>query len=87
MPSFKPWSVPIIELEKRLAMTEGARVEVSVGVAGDVRMAFGSKVHALHRSFDAGVFSLEEGRIVFTGVDGQTTDVVKSLFLKSGLPI
>jgi uncharacterized protein (DUF342 family) len=63
------------ELEKQLAMTDGARVEVVVGVAGAVSMAFGNKVHALRRSFDAGVFSLADGRLVFTGAGGQLTDV------------
>ncbi|MDP2265506.1 MAG: FapA family protein, partial [Thiobacillus sp.] len=63
------------ELEKQLAMIEGARVEVSVGVAGAVSMAFGNKTHALRRSFDAGVFALADGRLVFTAASGQATDV------------
>lgn len=63
------------ELEKQMAMTDDARVEVIVGVTGAVSMAFGNKVHSLRRSFDAGVFSLAGGQLVFTGAGGQVTDV------------
>jgi uncharacterized protein (DUF342 family) len=63
------------ELEKQMAMTDDARVEVIVGVTGAVSMAFGNKVHSLRRGFGAGVFSLAGGQLVFTGAGGQVTDV------------
>lgn len=60
------------ELEEELALIEGARVEVGLGVAGAVDLMFGKQARHLRRTFDAGVFSLDEGgRVVFTSPGSQ----------------
>lgn len=61
------------ELEKQLGMIAGAKVEVTDGVSGTVDMVFGHKTRHLMRNFDAGVFSIVEDRLVFTGSDGKPT--------------
>lgn len=64
------------ELEKELALIEGARLEVSLGVAGSVDLVFGKQTRQIRRTFDAGAFSTDEaGRIVFTGAGGNTSVV------------
>lgn len=61
------------ELEKQLGMIAGAKVEVTDGASGTVDMVFGHKTRHLMRNFDAGVFSIVEDRLVFTGSDGKLT--------------
>ena len=64
------------ELEKELALIEGARLEVGLGVAGSVDLVFGKQMRSLRRTFDAGIFSTDEGgRIVFTGAGGNAAVV------------
>lgn len=64
------------ELEKELALIEGARLEVGLGVAGAVDLVFGKQARRLRQTFDTGVFSTDEGgRIVFTDPGGHTAVV------------
>ncbi len=58
------------ELERQLALISGARVEVGVGVAGAVDLAFGKKILHLRRTYGAGALSLAEDRVVFTDGSG-----------------
>ena len=59
-------------MEKQLALIEGARVEVTLGVAGAVDLFIGKQTRRLRSTFDAGAFSLDEGgRIVFTEPGGK----------------
>ena len=58
------------ELERQLALIAGARVEVGVGVAGAVDLAFGKKLLHLRRTYGAGSLSLVEDRVVFTDGTG-----------------
>lgn len=61
-------------LEKQLAMTEGAKVEVSVGVAGAIDLAFGKKLRRVRNNYDAGVFSVNtEDQHVFVDRQGNVT--------------
>lgn len=60
-----------VALEEEIARLRGARLEVAVGVAGTVEVAFGKKVRRLQKNYDAGAFSSdEEGRVVFTDPAG-----------------
>lgn len=55
------------EIKQQLALALTAKVEVGVGVAGSVNLAFGKLTSRLRQEFDAGTFSVDqEGRIVFT---------------------
>jgi len=64
------------ELDRQLAQTSAARIEVGVGVAGEVDIVFGKTIRHLRRTCDAGAFWVsEEGRVVFTDAAGQATDV------------
>lgn len=64
------------ELEKQLALTQGAQVEIGLGVAGAVDLTFGQKVAHLRTEFDAGAFSIDaEARIVFTDPSGNAKPV------------
>lgn len=60
-------------LESQLAMIGGARLEVSVSVSGAVDLHFGKRSMTLRKSYDAGVFSLIDEKIVFTDPDGIVT--------------
>lgn len=60
------------EVEKQLALIEGARIELTLGVAGAVDLFIGKQTRHLRSTFDAGAFSLDEGgRIVFTEPGGK----------------
>lgn len=64
------------ELEKQLALTQKARVEVGVGVAGAVDMAFGGKTVHLRTEFNNGVFSIDpEIGVVFTNPNGKVQGI------------
>ena len=64
------------ELQERLALSKEARVEVTQGVAGSVDLMFGKHVRHLQRSYDAGVFSLDEaGQLVLRQGHGEPTVV------------
>lgn len=55
------------EVEARLALAAGARVEVGVGVQGDVDLHFGKLLRRVRQPLGAGSFSLGEGgKVVFT---------------------
>lgn len=60
------------ELEQQLALTQTARLEVGVGVAGAVDLSFGKLTARLRREFDAGTFCLgPDGQVVFTDPAGR----------------
>jgi uncharacterized protein len=60
------------ELDKELALTRNARVELGVETAGAVEMAFGSKKLRLRKEFRKGTFSVDkDARVVFTDPSGQ----------------
>ena len=64
------------ELEQQLALGRSARVEVGVGVAGAVDLAFGSLTSRVRQEFDAGAFSIHpDGHIVFTDLAGHVEPV------------
>jgi uncharacterized protein (DUF342 family) len=69
------WSKSLVEkeeLEKQMALTLTARVEVGVGVDGAVDIAFGGKTAHLRKAYDQGVFSFApETGIVLTNPAGQ----------------
>lgn len=56
-----------VEFEHQLSLINDARVEVTVGVAGDVDLAFGKTVQQVRRHLGAGAFTRDEhDRLVFT---------------------
>jgi uncharacterized protein (DUF342 family) len=62
------------ELEKQLALTRNARVDVGVGTSGSVEMHFGSRKLRLAKDFSRGAFSVDNNsRLVFTDPQGQAT--------------
>jgi len=62
-------------LEDQLALIEGARLVVGVGVSGAVDMTFGKKSIRLRRNVDAGTFSADGEKIVFTDPAGNLAAV------------
>jgi uncharacterized protein (DUF342 family) len=64
------------ELERQLAMTSGAKVEVGVGVEGAVDMTFGHKVGRLRQTYPAGSLTLAGDRVVFTEPRGSSKPAV-----------
>lgn len=64
------------ELEKELALTQDARVEVSVGTSGAVELGFGNYKFNLSKDFDPGSFSTDsDGRLWFTERSGEPVAV------------
>jgi len=64
------------ELEKQLALTCLAKVEVGIGVAGFVDLAFGGKIAHLRTEMGDGVFSFApETGVVYTDPAGRVTSV------------
>jgi uncharacterized protein (DUF342 family) len=62
------------ELDKELARTRNAKVEVSMGVMGGVDLAFGGVRVRLRKDYAAGRFSIDpDGRIVFTDPQGKAS--------------
>jgi hypothetical protein len=60
------------ELDKQLARTRSAKLEVGLNTEGMVELAFGSKKLRLRKEYKNGTFSLDaETRIVFTDPSGQ----------------
>ena len=60
------------ELDQQVALAQTAKVEVGVGVAGAVDLAFGHLPSRLRREFDAGTFAVgPEGHVVFTDKAGR----------------
>lgn len=62
-------------LERELALTAGARVEIGVAVEGAVDLTFGKKVIRLRRNFETGSFATEGEHVVFANMMGNTTPV------------
>lgn len=58
------------DLEAQLALVAGARLEVGVGVSGAVDISFGKKALRVRRNLEAGTFSLDGERVVFTDPAG-----------------
>jgi hypothetical protein len=54
------------ELEKALSLVDSARVEVSEGCTGAIRLSIGKKSKDIRRDMEAGAFHLAEGELVFT---------------------
>jgi uncharacterized protein (DUF342 family) len=63
------------DLERQLALTAGARVDVSVGVEGAIDLTFASKVQRLRKTYDAGRFAVVGDRVVFTDPQGNSLPV------------
>ena len=62
------------ELDKELAFTRNAKVELGVETQGTVDMAFGSKKLRLRKQYQKGTFSVDkDSRVVFTDPSGQAT--------------
>jgi len=59
------------ELEGQLALIAGARVDVSVGVAGAVDLTFAHKVQRLRKTYETGSFSVVGDHILFTDQQGK----------------
>lgn len=58
-------------MEGQLAMAENARVEVGLGVAGAVDIAFGKTVRRLRSTCGAGAFLMQDDQIVFVDPAGR----------------
>jgi len=63
------------DLERQLALTAGARVDVSIGVEGAIDLTFASKVQRLRKTYDAGRFAIVGDRVVFTDPQGNSLPV------------
>jgi uncharacterized protein len=63
------------DLERQLALIAGARVDVSVGVAGAVDLTFASKVQHLRKTYEAGSFSVSGDHVVFANPQGKLLPV------------
>lgn len=59
------------EVEKQLALIDGARVEVRQSTAGAVDLAFGKRVRPLHHEYDAGTFTVSGDKLLFTSASGK----------------
>lgn len=58
------------ELERQLAMIAGARIEVGSSVAGAVDVTLGKKQLRMRKSYDAGTFTAEGERFIYTDLHG-----------------
>lgn len=63
------------ELERQLALIAGARIEVGMEVAGAVDVTLG-KVLRLRKAYQAGAFSVEGERFMYTDAQGNSTPAV-----------
>lgn len=71
--SLKSWAKLLPErdaLERQLALTDNARIEVGVSVEGAVDMTFGKKVLHLRRNYETGSFSVDGERIMYSDLMG-----------------
>ena len=64
------------ELERQLALIAGARIEVGMEVAGAVDVTLGKKVLRLRKAYQAGAFSVEGERFMYTDAQGNSTPAV-----------
>ncbi|MFZ4624079.1 MAG: FapA family protein, partial [Rhodoferax sp.] len=68
-----------LELDKELALTMSAKVEVSVGVAGAVDLTFGHATAHLRQELEAGRFSMDAAtRVLFTDQTGSSMVVAQA---------
>ncbi|MGH6648370.1 DUF342 domain-containing protein [Aquabacterium sp.] len=58
------------DLETQMALFDKARVEIGVGVSGAVDLSFGKVNRRLRHVYEIGVFSIDQGQVLFTGPDG-----------------
>lgn len=66
-----------VEVDRELALTQAARIEVLGGVSGDVNIAFGKVIRQLRSGLGAGAFSLDDhDQVVFIPSDGQAAVVL-----------
>lgn len=74
------WGASLVErgeLEKELALTRNAKVEIGVGVVGGVDLAFGGTKARLNKDYGPGSFSIDtDGRVAFTDPSGKATPTV-----------
>jgi uncharacterized protein (DUF342 family) len=74
------WGASLVErgeLEKELALTRNAKVELGVGVVGGVDLAFGGTKARLNKDYGPGSFSIDtDGRVAFTDPGGKATPAV-----------
>jgi len=62
------------ELEKQIALTRNARVDVGISTSGAVELKFGNRTSRLGKEFGRGAFSIDtQSRLVFTDPQGQAT--------------
>jgi len=77
--SLEVWGKTIAEkteLDQQLALTAAARIEVGIGVSGDVDIVFSKAGRRLRRSYGAGAFSITpDGKVVFTDAGGHVTEL------------
>ncbi len=65
-----------LKIEGKLALFQGAAVEVSRGVEGSVVLIFGKRSRRLQKSYEAGAFKFDPGgHIVFVDSQGTSTNV------------
>jgi uncharacterized protein (DUF342 family) len=65
-----------LKIEGKLALFQGAAVEVSRGVEGSVVLVFGKRSRRLQKSYEAGAFKFDPGgHIVFIDSQGKSTNV------------
>lgn len=65
----------VADIERQLALAEGANIDVRVGVEGEVDLAFGSPVKHLRGTYGVGLFQLVDGQVVFSEPSGLTRPV------------
>ena len=77
--SLEVWGKTIAEkteLEQQLALTTAARIEIGMGVSGEVDIVIGKAARRLRRSLGTGAFSVTlDGKVVFTDTGGKLTDL------------
>jgi uncharacterized protein len=78
--ALQQWGASLAEkadLERQLALTSGARIEVTASLSGDVDIAFGKVARHLRSGYPAGSFGVDEqGRVAFSQPDGTPVGLV-----------
>jgi uncharacterized protein (DUF342 family) len=65
------------ELDHQLALTQGARIEFTAALGGDVDIAFGKVARRVRTAYGAGAFSVDDqGRVVYSTPDGKAAAVI-----------
>lgn len=73
--SLQAWAKLLPErdvLERQLALIAEAKIEIGVSVGGAVDLTFGKKILRLRKTYDAGMLSMVDERIMFTDSAGNT---------------